>query len=242
MNYPFALAAMGFFGAKTRREEYNHDHFPQASLDAGAFAERIEEIHGWYDWEINHAQFNLLDSHDTARSLWVMGDDKSALRLAVLFQMTMPGAPCIYYGDEIGMTSDGSPTNRSVFPWRSEGTWDLELREHYRRAIALRRGYAALRTGSFEAIHAANGVYAFRRRLHGQEAVVAFNVAVKAQSLLVDAGSLSAASYTQVWPADAGTIVCVVSGQLRTRLPARNAVVLLSDPSSRHRRRGAPSA
>jgi glycosidase len=50
-----------------------------------------------------------MDSHDTARTLWTVGEDESALRLCALFQMTMPGAPCIYYGDEIGMTGANDP-------------------------------------------------------------------------------------------------------------------------------------
>ena len=134
MNYPFASAAMGFFGARTLTSEYNPDHFPQKALDAEEFAQRVDRLHGLYDWEINHAQLNLLDSHDTPRALWMMGGDKSALRLAVVFQTTIPGAPCVYYGDEIGLSSH----QRQTLPWQDEATWDKELLGFYRRAIPLR--------------------------------------------------------------------------------------------------------
>lgn len=65
--------------------------------------------------EVTHAQFNLLDSHDTARLPWIVGEDESAVRLSILFQMTMPGAPCLYYGTEVGMTGCRYPTARGAF-------------------------------------------------------------------------------------------------------------------------------
>ena len=66
-------------------------------------------MYSLYSWEVAQAQLNLMDSHDTAGTLWTVGGDESALRLCTLFQMTMPGAPCIYYGDEIGMTAGKDP-------------------------------------------------------------------------------------------------------------------------------------
>ena len=56
-----------------------------------------------YDWQITEAQLNLLDSHDTARVVSIAGGDEATLRLATVLQMTLPGAPCIYYGDEVGI-------------------------------------------------------------------------------------------------------------------------------------------
>ena len=60
---------------------------------------------------------NLLGSHDMARFLTLARGDLSALRLATAFQMTYPGAPSIYYGDEIGMAGGHDPANRGAFPW-----------------------------------------------------------------------------------------------------------------------------
>src|SRR5690606_16330541 len=97
MNYIFAWSAMSFFGAKTLID-YPRQHYKLTARNAEEFAAVIDEMHGYYDWEINHVQLNLFDSHDTARALWLMGEDVSALKLCVLYQMTMPGAPCIYYG------------------------------------------------------------------------------------------------------------------------------------------------
>ena len=132
MNYSFAWAAMSFSGSETLRPDYEHDQLTLDPLDAPAFGQVIDRMHGLYDWAINHVQLNLLDSHDMARALWIMGEDISALRLCVLFQMTIPGAPCIYYGDEVGLSSPGDPCCRAAFPWHAEATWDTDLLAFYR--------------------------------------------------------------------------------------------------------------
>ena len=82
---------------------------------------------------------NLLGSHDMARFFSLARGDKSALRLATLFQMIYPGAPSIYYGDEIGMTGGHDPANRGAFPWHKPESWDRDLLHEFQRLIALRR-------------------------------------------------------------------------------------------------------
>ena len=62
------------------------------------------------------AQLNLLGSHDTPRARTLCGGDMDAVRLAMLLQMTLPGAPCVYYGDEIGMEGLMDPDCRRAFP------------------------------------------------------------------------------------------------------------------------------
>ena len=95
----------------------------------------------------------------------------------------MPGAPCIYYGDEIGLSSADDPLCRQAFPWAAEGTWDTELLAFYRRAIALRQSLPALRTGTFTRAVARGQVYGFRRALPNSEALVFFNAGVSEQTL-----------------------------------------------------------
>jgi cyclomaltodextrinase len=90
-----------------------------------------------------------MDSHDTARTLWTVNGDESALRLCTLFQMTMPGAPCIYYGDEIGMTGATDPFSRAAFPWDDKASGISRCSTFFQRAIALRHQHPVLRTGSF---------------------------------------------------------------------------------------------
>ena len=91
----------------------------------------------------------------------------SALRLATLFQMTYPGAPSIYYGDEIGMAGGHDPANRGAFPWHQTDSWNTELLHEFQRLIALRRERPSLRRGSFQFLWATGDVVAYARQLGG---------------------------------------------------------------------------
>ena len=228
MNYSFAWAAMSFFGSETLRPDYEHDQLTLEPLDAPAFGQVIDRMHGLYDWAINHVQLNLLDSHDMARALWIMGEDISALRLCVLFQMTIPGAPCIYYGDEVGLSSPGDPCCRAAFPWHAEATWDTDLLAFYRQATALRHRHPVLRTGSFQALYAADRVYAFHRQLEGQEAVVAFNASTEPANLRIVLPDAASPAFQQAWPGDVELVYHISEGQLDVTLPGREVLVLVT--------------
>ena len=229
MNYIFAWSAMSFFGGRTLRPDYSHAHLRLGRLDAPALAGVVDWMHGLYDWAVNHVQLNLLDSHDMARALWIMGEDKSALRLCVLFQMTMPGAPCIYYGDEIGLSAAGDPYCRQAFPWEQEEAWDRDLLAFYRRATALRQRYPVLRTGTFQTLEARDEVYAFRRKLDRQEAVVIFNAGAEAAALNLAVPGIESAALSQAWPAGGGELCQVDDGRVRVTVPGREALVLVAD-------------
>jgi neopullulanase len=91
--------------------------------------------------------------------------------------MTYPGAPSIYYGDEIGMTGGHDPLNRGAFPWGRTETWDMDLLHEFQRLIALRKQRAALRRGSFAFLLAGDDVIAHARQLGGDTVIVAINTA-----------------------------------------------------------------
>jgi 4-alpha-glucanotransferase len=87
------------------------------------------------------------------------------LKLFVLWQMTFPGVPCIYYGDETGvMEGEKDPENRAAYPWGRENE---EIREYFQTMIALRNQYDVLRSGNWEALHADGGAYAYVRSIAG---------------------------------------------------------------------------
>ncbi len=226
MNYIFTRNTLSFFGAHTLRK-FEHDEFPLKPLDAPNFAKKIDTMHALYDWEVNYAQLNLIDSHDMPRALWLMSEDKSALRLAVLFQMTMPGAPCIYYGDEIGLSSAGDPHCRAAFPWDQQESWDHNLLDFYKRVIALRHQNPVLRTGSFEILHAEDDVLAFRRQLDERRALVVFNAGERPSRLTLDLGDAPQAACYQAWPQSGGSHR-VEGGRITLEVPAREAMVLFN--------------
>lgn len=232
MNYPFTKACLGFFIEEPVEDELvrGMGYYPIPHLDAPAFADAIDEILNLYDPEVTYAQLNLLDSHDTARFLTLARGDESALRLAVLFQMTFPGAPCIYYGDEIGMEGRRDPDCRRAFPW-DERQWNHALRDFVKRCIALRHTYPALRRGSYTRLHAADDVYAFGRRLGDETLIVALNVSresrfpeVRVAGYLPDGTRLK-----EVW---ADRVVQVSGGVMHgASLPPRTGIVWRAEPS-----------
>ena len=203
MNYIFSWSAMSFTGAHTLRQDYNREHLSLQPRDAAQYAESVDYMYGLYDWEINFAQLNLLDSHDTARALWIMGEDVSALQLSAFLQMTMPGAPCIYYGDEIGMSSGDDPYCREAFPWQEKEKWNYKLLHFYQGITALRHQFEVLRTGSFQCLYAQGEVYAFKRMLREDVVVVVLNCAGNDQNLEIPLAATDPVNYTQVWPTKA---------------------------------------
>jgi neopullulanase len=226
MNYVYARAALGFFARNTLRTDYKPGGYQLERLNAEAFGRAIEDAHTAYEWQVVQAQLNLIDSHDTARTLWMVDGDKSALELCVLFQMTMPGAPCVYYGDEIGMTGGHEPGCRGPFPWDEAERWDHALLDFFRRAIALRHRWRALRTGTFEALYAKDNVYAFRRRLADEDLIVIFNVDSRPTRVDLSLGndSVGNGSYEGIW--NSGSYPALDDRLTGVRVPARDALVL----------------
>lgn len=112
------------------------DFFALDRLDAAGFNTRVTDLYLRYPEPYWRAQLNLLDSHDVCRFLSLCGGDGRRMRLAVLFQMLFPGTPCLYYGDEAGMTGVTEPEFREPMRWQeAEGEWFA----FYQAAIRLRR-------------------------------------------------------------------------------------------------------
>jgi neopullulanase len=132
------------------------------------------ELLGVYDPDVVAVQLNLLSSHDAPRALTVLGGDRAALRMAILLQAMLPGAPCIYYGDEIGLSGGNDPANRGAFPW-DEGGWDGELRTFTRAVLEHRAADPAIRHGATAVAGAYAGAIAIERRLDDDRLVVALN-------------------------------------------------------------------
>jgi neopullulanase len=178
MNYVFDRACQGFFGGARLDTSVRPGGFELEPIRAQAFAKRIDEMLGMYSWEVAQVQLNLLGSHDTPRILSILGGDVARLKLAILFQMTFVGAPCIYYGDEVGMTS--VPVNgyegRATMSWDAE-QWDIDLRDVVKGYVALRKQHRALRRGAFSHLYADDlpNVFAYRRYLDSESLVVVLN-------------------------------------------------------------------
>lgn len=177
MNYQFSTACIGFFGAGSRDEAMISGMMglPEIpSLDAARFANRTKVLLELYPRQNALAQLNLMDSHDTPRFLSMVSGNTDALRLATLFQMTYPGAPCIYYGNEIGMMGGRDPENRATFPW-DESNWDHDLMKAFKTYTHIRLENAVLRTGEYVPMYAEGRHLAYLRHLEGQRMLVVIN-------------------------------------------------------------------
>lgn len=175
MNYPFADALIGF----------------AISGKAEGFNDRISEICENYPKPAVDCLMNHIGTHDTCRvlnKLATLGCYQSShldrykggltdeqrdfgkvlLKLISTMQFTLPGVPCIYYGDEAGIDGGEDPFNRGCYPWGKE---DSELVEHYRFLGKLRREHKAFAKGEFVPVSAALGCVAYERR-SGEERIM----------------------------------------------------------------------
>jgi glycosidase len=128
------------------------------------------------------AQF--LSSHDVPMALWLLHGDKALFRLAAVLELTAPGIPVVYYGEEVGRIGGDWPLNRSDMPWGDRSirpgagaARDDSLRSDYKRLIALRRAHPAFPRGRHESISSEGDLLVFARRdsLSGDVAIVAVN-------------------------------------------------------------------
>jgi neopullulanase len=227
MNYGISRAALGMFARETFDREYRPGGFRLVPLGARAFAHEVQRLIEMYPWEVTAAQFNLLDSHDTARFIHQARGDWQALKESILFLMTVPGAPCLYYGTEIGMTGGPDPDCRRAFPWDDMSSWNQDILGFTKAAIRLRKDHPALRRGHYIALYAHEDVLAFARQSEEQSALVLFNAGPEPRSVTLDVEDiLPDGTLTDVW---AGLQGRVSKGTLRhLELPAHGAAVFVN--------------
>ena len=181
MNYPFREAIIGFLTGKNPAEMMELimtvlEHYPPSAI---------------------HLLMNHIGTHDTERILTVLGGEPlngrdrewqsrtklsqeqrsrglSLLKLASLMQYTLPGIPCVYYGDEAGMEGYRDPFNRGCFPWGHE---DAELVNWYRSLGKIRHSCEVLKQGTLEPYYADDDCFVYIRsdEAVGQKLLVAAN-------------------------------------------------------------------
>lgn len=186
MNYPVRTALLAFI-----RNE----------IGATELAARLEQLRENYPPDNFYSALNLLGSHDRERlftmlggapnpdglseaecAAYRLGDDQVGLAIArlwviALLQMTLPGVPCVYYGDELGLEGFRDPFNRATMPWEGE-RGHADCRTVYRNAIALRKTLPVLVDGDFEPFSSGDDVFGFWRRGEGESVCVIANASL----------------------------------------------------------------
>ena len=176
MNYPFRKITLDFM---------------LGTIDAQAVHRLLMSLAENYPMENFYAMMNLIGSHDVPRILTLLGEAPpyesmtvaqlakyrlpeekrqlgiARLKMLVLWQMTFPGVPSVYYGDEAGLEGYKDPFNRGTYPWGKENT---ELLIWHKKMIALRNQYDVFKTGKWISLPAHEQVYAYIRTIrNGQD-------------------------------------------------------------------------
>ena len=163
--------------------------------DARRLANTVSVLYSHYPVHKSAHMMNILGTHDTERILTVLGGDSAAgctnaqlaekhmtalqrsvafqrLKKAVLLQMTLPGIPCVYYGDEAGMEGYHDPFNRRPYPWGHE---DTDILAWYKLLTGFRKKHSAFSSKKFRVLPAKGGLFAFRRGEGAEEIIVCTN-------------------------------------------------------------------
>ena len=109
----------------------------------------------------------LLDSHDVARFRTVSGTRERHL-VGIGLQMTTPGVPMVFAGDELGLEGEWGEDARRTMPWTRPETWDTTLHGAFRELIALRRSSDALARGGIRYAHVSADSIAYLRETDGE--------------------------------------------------------------------------
>jgi cyclomaltodextrinase len=242
MNYPLLLCAIVGFaaGAHLDRRSAGQQSWLGRNLlplDGESFAARLVPLMSEYRPAARSAMLNLLGGHDTPRLLTMGGGDRAAVRLAMLAQMTLPGVPCIYYGDEVGLQGGMDPASRGAFPWDSE-TWDAETLACTKALIAASRTWPVLRGGEVRLLASAGPAVAYLRirtsdaptKSGGPNSVlVAVNKGESSASLRVPIAEPGGATWTSEPIPGLSALTDLTpgpDGSLALDLPARSGVLL----------------
>ena len=160
MNYDAFMEPITWFltGVEKHSDEYREDLLGNADAFFGSMRNYMTRFNT-QSLQVamnelsnhDHSRFMTRTNHKVGRTASVgpqaadEGIDKALFRLGVMIQMTWPGAPTIYYGDEAGLCGWTDPDNRRTYPWGRE---DNELIEVHRQLIRIHKDYQVFKTGS----------------------------------------------------------------------------------------------
>lgn len=162
MNYPYTYSMK--------------DHFVNQTTTTKEFTESIMDVLYMYPKNVNEAQFNLLDSHDTKRVLTMVNNDKRKAKLMYFFHFTFVGTPCLYYGSEIGINGGDDPENRKCMVWEKDKQ-DTDMFYFVKKLINLRKNKKAFsHQGSFSFLReVSEELIVYERDANGEKVICIIN-------------------------------------------------------------------
>ncbi|MBK1812622.1 glycoside hydrolase family 13 protein [Clostridium sp. YIM B02505] len=153
--------------------------FLNRNIDSHMLLKKFMNLYENYPKENFYASMNVLGTHDTERIITMFintyNDEniaKSMVKLAVAFQMTFPGVPVIYYGDEAGLQGQKDPDNRRTYPWDKE---DKDILSWYKRLSGIRSNSLVLKRGELKFFDTNADVICFERSYNNSKILVVMN-------------------------------------------------------------------
>ena len=186
----------------------------------------------------DHSRFLTRTNHQVGRVAKLgyeaadSGVNKAVMREAVVMQMTWPGAPTLYYGDEAGLTGFTDPDNRRTYPWGQE---DMELLNFHKEMIRIHKKYPELKHGSIKFLEAKWNCLSYARFTEQEQIIVAFNNSDEEKELSLSvwqAGVEEGAALERLLLSDGIGVTLepmkyvVALGKVKLILPATSAIVL----------------
>ena len=240
MNYDAFMDPLSFF--LTGMEKHSDGRNDELYNNGPAFFSSMRKNMASFQQPSLSCAMNELSNHDHSRFLTrtnrqigrmetkgcYAADEnicKPVFRIAAVVQMTWPGSPTVYYGDEAGQTGWTDPDNRRTYPWGHE---DRELISLHRELARIRREHPVLREGSFVPLYAEGGTIAFARFDQRDCVVVACNNTERETDLTL---RLKNAGIPE------GTILhCIVSTGIKGHTDGHEIPDLISDGDITHLR------
>lgn len=229
INYPLSGAVIRFAGRDRLHAEFLKPHLTGTEpLDGPGFVAHLNHLLALYPWPAPLAQMNFLETHDMARFLSIVGGDRAALRVALMLLVTLPGAPCVYYGGEVGLAGGQDPDCRRGFP--PEERWDRQVLALHRELIAVRRAWPALREGAIAVLAAKGAAVAYARTTPAEAVLTAVNAGARRATLTLPAADLHA-QFGGAALFGGGTVRAGAGGALVLDLPPGDGVILAGLPA-----------
>lgn len=156
-NYPFRDIVIAFI---------------LGNISSDLFIKELMSLLENYPSENFYSSMNLLGNHDTERIFSKLNENIKLLKLAVVIQMTIPGVPLIYYGDEVGLLGGRDPENRRPYPWNKKND---ELLNWYKLLASIRNNEISLKKGSFNPKVFSEKILAYEREYKEEKILVLIN-------------------------------------------------------------------
>lgn len=158
------------------------DYFAKDEINASQFDHLIQRMLFLYPEAVYPVLYNLIGSHDTPRFLGLCNENILKMQLAVVFQMTFPGMPAIYYGDETGIDGENDPDCRKAMNWDSI---NRNLLAFYKKMIDIRKDSPSLMYGNYQSICCDDEVYGYARHFGSETTYVILNKSNAAKQLTI---------------------------------------------------------